>query len=114
MAGGLLPDHTAVPTLMAHMERVLCLPQRRPRPQLGTAPLAKKVPLFTGPRGRLEEIIQPTHREGEGLVSVAVPPTPWVDCLQPESEPWENTKALPSPPFLPPPADLATFLCFKP
>lgn len=89
-------------------------PREGQDPSWAPPPLQRRS-LLTGPQGILEEITQPTQREGEGLVSIAVPPTPWVDCLQLEPEPWEDTKALPSPPlFRRPPADLATFLCFKP
>lgn len=75
----LVPDYRLLSQHSQHTwERVLCPPQRRPRSQLGTAPLQKRS-LLTGPQGILEEITQPTRREGEGLVSIAVPPTPWVD-----------------------------------
>lgn len=51
---------TAAPTLVAHTrEQVLCPPQGRPRPQLGTAPLAKKVPCSQGPGGFWKKLSSP-------------------------------------------------------
>lgn len=48
---GLVPDYRLLSQHLQHTrERVLCPPQRRPRSQLGTALLAKKVPTHRAPR----------------------------------------------------------------